>query len=327
MALTAEVKAELAVLPVAKFCCRKAEAATMIRFAGGIHLTGNGNFLIEAEFDAGAAARRLRMTITEVFGLTSELITVKSSGLRRGTRYLVRLVKDGPALARLTGLADAQGRPVSGLPAAIVGGSLCDAAAIWRGAFLARGSLTEPGRSTGLEVTAPSQEAAMALVGAARRLGVAAKARAVRSVERVVIRESDAIGAMLTRMGATDARLVWEDLRLRREVSASAHRLVNFDNANLRRSAHAAVTASARVAQAFDILGDDVPDHLRTAGTLRLEHQDASLEELGALHDPPLTKDAIAGRIRRLLALADRRADQLGVANTTAVAAVADLED
>ena len=33
-----------------------------------------------------------------------------------------------------------------------------------------------------------------------------------------------------------------------------------------------------------------------------------SLEELGALADPPLTKDAIAGRIRRLLALADKRA-------------------
>jgi DNA-binding transcriptional regulator WhiA len=51
---------------------------------------------------------------------------------------------------------------------------------------------------------------------------------------------------------------------------------------------------------------------------LRLEHSQASLEELGALGDPPLTKDAIAGRIRRLLAMADKRADDLGIPNTEA---------
>ena len=44
------------------------------------------------------------------------------------------------------------------------------------------------------------------------------------------------------------------------------------------------------------------------AGRLRREHANASLEELGALADPALTKDAIAGRIRRLLAMADARA-------------------
>jgi DNA-binding protein WhiA len=284
-----------------------------------LHITGSGNIMVEAEFDTGATARRLRMTITEVFGLTSELITVKGTGLRRGTRYLVRLVKDGPAVARLTGLVDAQGRPVRGLPAGIVGGGLCDAVAVWRGAFLAHGSLTEPGRSMALEITAPGQEAAMALVGAARRLGVLAKAREVRGIDRVVIRDGDAIAAMLTKMGAHEARLKWEDRRLRREVRASANRLANFDDANLRRSARAAVTAGARVARAFEILGDDVPDHLRAAGQLRIAHQQSSLEELGGLHEPALTKDAIAGRIRRLLALADKKAEELGVPATDCV--------
>ena len=68
--------------------------------------------------------------------------------------------------------------------------------------------------------------------------------------------------------------------------------------------------------RAMEILGDDVPDHLLMAGRLRLEHQQASLEELGGLADPPMTKDAIAGRIRRLLALADKRAADLGIPDT-----------
>ena len=55
----------------------------------------------------------------------------------------------------------------------------------------------------------------------------------------------------------------------------------------------------------MEILGEEIPDHLRQAGHLRLEHKQASLEELGKLADPVLTKDAVAGRIRRLLAMAD----------------------
>jgi DNA-binding protein WhiA len=200
----------------------------------------------------------------------------------------------------------------------VVGGGVCDAAAAWRGAFLAHGSLTEPGRSSSLEITCPGPESALAMVGAARRLGIAAKAREVRGVDRVVIRDGDAIGALLTKLGAFDSVLAWEERRMRREVRAAANRLANFDDANLRRSARAAVAAGARVQRAMEILADEAPEHLLAAGRLRVAHAQASLEELGAQAEPPLTKDAVAGRIRRLLALADKRAEELGVPNTEA---------
>ncbi|MFW6596927.1 DNA-binding protein WhiA [Propionibacteriaceae bacterium Y2011] len=315
MAMTAQVKAELATTAVTKPCCRRAEVAAMLRFSGGLHLVG-GKIIIEAELDTGAAARRLRTHITDLFGFDSDLLTVTSSGLRRGTRYVLRVLKDGDALARQTGLVDSKGRPARGLPPQIVSGGVCDSEAAWRGAFLAHGSLTEPGRSMALEVTCPGPEAALALVGAARRLQISSKAREVRNVDRVVIRDGDAIAAMLTRLGAHETVLAWEERRMRREVRASANRLANFDDANLRRSARAAVAAGARVERALEILGDEVPEHLEKAGKLRIEHKQASLEELGQLHDPPLTKDAVAGRIRRLLATADKRAVELGIPDT-----------
>jgi len=251
-------------------------------------------------------------------GSNCEVVVMSAGGLRRGSRYVVRVDEDGESLARQTGLVDQRGRPVRGLPPRVVSGATCDAEAAWRGAFLAHGSLTEPGRSSALEVTCPGPEAALALVGASRRLGLPSKAREVRGVDRVVIRDGDAIGAMLTRLGAHDAVLAWEERRMRREVRATANRLANFDDANLRRSARAAVAAGARVQRALEILGDGVPDHLRDAGLLRLEHKQASLEELGALADPPMTKDAVAGRIRRLLAMADKRASERGIPNTEA---------
>jgi DNA-binding protein WhiA len=291
--------------------------SSLLRFAGGLHIM-SGRIVVEAELDTGSVARRLRKDIAEVFGHASEVTVMAPGGLRRGNRWLVRVTRDGEALARQTGLVDGRGRPVRGLPPHVVSGAACDAEAAWRGAFLAHGSLTEPGRSSSLEVTCPGPEAALALVGAARRLHISAKAREVRGVDRVVVRDGDAIGAMLTRLGAHDSLLAWEERRMRREVRATANRLANFDDANLRRSARAAVAAGARVHRAMEILGDDVPDHLATAGRLRLAHKQASLEELGALSDPPLTKDAIAGRIRRLLAMADRRANDLGIPGTEA---------
>ena len=326
MALTAQVKDELSRLPVTKSCCRKAEVSSMLRFAGGLHII-SGRIVIEAELDTGVAARRLRKDIADVFGHSSDIVVISAGGLRRGTRYVVRVVREGESLARQTGLLDQRGRPVRGLPPQVVSGATCDAEAAWRGAFLAHGSLTEPGRSASMEVTCPGPEAALALVGGARRLEIQAKAREVRGVDRVVIRDGDAIGAMLTRLGAHDAVLVWEERRMRREVRATANRLANFDDANLRRSARAAVAAGARVERALEILGDDVPEHLQLAGRLRLQHKQASLEELGQLADPPMTKDAVAGRIRRLLHMADKRAADLGLPDTESAVTAEMLEE
>ncbi|HEY5336064.1 MAG TPA: DNA-binding protein WhiA, partial [Mycobacteriales bacterium] len=278
--MTAALKDELSRLVVTKPCDRRAEMSALLRFSGGLHLVG-GRVVVEAELDTGSVARRLRKEIHELFGYEAEVVVVAPGGLRRTSRYVVRVTRDGEGLARRTGLIDGRGRPVRGLPSAVVSGPICDAEAVWRGAVLAHGSLTEPGRSCALEVTAPGPEAALALVGAARRLGVQAKARDVRGVDRVVVRDGDAIAALLTRLGAHESRLAWEDRRLRREVRASANRLANFDDANLRRSARAAVASGARVNAALEILGDEAPEHLLAAGRLRMEHPQASLEELG----------------------------------------------
>jgi DNA-binding protein WhiA len=271
---------------------------------------------VEAEVDSEALARRVARELVDLYGVRPELAHVQGTSGRPGTTYAVRVIEGGETLARQTGLLDQRRRQVRGLPNRLTTGARHDLAAIWRGAFLAAGSLSDPGRSAALEIACPSGEAAMALVGAAHRIGIAAKAREVRGLPRVVVREGDAIRAVLHEMGARRAAQEWEQLRQRREVRAGVNRLVNFDDANLRRSAQAAVAACARVERALEILGETVPEHLRAAGELRLAHRDASLDELGHHADPPLTKDAVAGRIRRLLAMADKKAETEGLPDT-----------
>jgi len=319
--MTAAVKEELSGLGLPRMCCRRAEVSALLRFAGGLHIVG-GRVVIAAELDGGALARRLRKALGEIYGYPCDVHVLASGGLRTRVRYLVRVVTDGPALARRAGLIDDRGRPVGGLSAQALAGGVCDAGAVWRGAFLAQGSLTEPGRSPALEVACPGPEAAMDLVEAARQLGIPAKAREVRGSERVIVRDGAAIGALLSGMGARKTRARWQERRLRRQdLRGTGNRLATFDDANLRRTAEAAGATTARVSRALHILGDRAPDHLAAAGALRLHHRHASLGELGRLADPPLSKEAVAGRLHRLVAMADRVARELGIPDTASAIA------
>ncbi len=315
MALTAQVKDELSRVGAGRQSARAAETAALLRFAGQMQAVA-GRLVIEVELDSAGVAQRLRDSLTELYGVDVHAHTIGPGGTSKNTRHLLRVTEGAEDLTRRLGLVTRSGHPVVGLPPQVISGTVADSEAAWRGAFLAHGTLTEPGRSSSLEVACPCQEAALALVGCARRLGITAKTKETRGTDRVVIRDGDAIGALLSRMGAQQVRLEWEDKRMRREVRSTANRLANFDDANLRRSARAAVAAAARVERAMQILGDDVPEHLAEAGQLRVQHRQASLEELGRLADPQMTKDAVAGRIRRLLSMADKRAEELGLPDT-----------
>ena len=227
----------------------------------------------------------------------------------------MRVVSGGEQLARQAGLVDGSGRPVRGLPPHVVTAGICDSEAAWRG--LPRPWFLDRTRAVLGPGDHPSwPESALALVGE-RPDGWAFPPRAGRyagGTGRDPRRRCDQPD-----VGQDGRPRVGSGLggaRTRREVRATANRLANFDDANLRRSARAAVAASQRVERALEIPGDDVPDHLAAAGRLRMEHRQSSLEELGALANPPMTKDAIAGRIRRLLGLADRRARELGIPDT-----------
>lgn len=316
MALTAKVKDELLRTTGGGLDVRAAEAAALIRFGGELQATERGVAIV-AEFEEEAVARRLAGTLTDLCAVDASVELLSPSSGSRDSRYAVRVDEGAADVIRRLKLVTASGHPVVGMPRQVISGPMAGVEAAWRGAFLARGRLTEPGRTATLEVACPGQEAALALVGLARRMGLTAKTRETRGVERVMLRDGEAIGILLSRIGAPATRIEWDTKRESRAVKAKSNsRLATFDDANTRRSAQAAAAAAARVERAMEILGDDVPEHLAEAGFLRVEHRHASLEELGRLADPQMTKDAVAGRIRRLLSLADKRAAELGVEDT-----------
>src|SRR3954471_9073128 len=105
MAMTSAVKDELSRLAVSKTCCRRAEVSSLLRFAGGLHIVA-GRVVVEAEVDLGSIARRLRKDIFDLSGYTAETYFLSARGIRKNTRYVLRVATDGEALARQTGLLD-----------------------------------------------------------------------------------------------------------------------------------------------------------------------------------------------------------------------------
>ncbi len=147
--MTAEVTDELSRVDGTAVCCRRAEVATLLRFCEALHI-GAGRVVVIAEVETGSVARRLRQGITGLYGYPCAVQVLPPLGRRSGGRYVVQVIADGEALSRRTGLLDRGGRPVRGPPVPVVAGGACDAAAVWRGAFLVQ-ALSEPGRSPALE--------------------------------------------------------------------------------------------------------------------------------------------------------------------------------
>lgn len=310
MALLDDVKSELTAIEGELPLARKAQVSAMIRFGGGLRRSESGQIIMQVQLDNADAAKWMQTNIRELFGHESRILSATRTTPAGAVQSYVVLVERGAgALALQTGILDRRKKMVRGLPADVVNGNIAQVKAAWRGAFLAHGSLSDPGKASYLEVVCPCTEAAMALSGIAHRLGIQAKPRQLRSSQRVTLKDPDAIERMLNLMGAVRTSREWTGKRSDGEARGKANRLANFDDANMRRSAKAAAEACDKVRRAFTIFeaeGVQVPDNLRAAGQLRLEHGDASLEELGRLAEPPISKDAIAGRIRRLLQLAEK---------------------
>jgi hypothetical protein len=106
LALTADVKDELARIDVSKTTVRAAELATILRFSGGLHLI-SGRIAVESELDTAQLARRVRKDLAELYGVKSEISTGERRSRARpvfwmpaAVRSAVSLTSSPPAAAR-----------------------------------------------------------------------------------------------------------------------------------------------------------------------------------------------------------------------------------
>lgn len=302
---TARVKAELARHRAPRACCRRAELAALLRSAGSFHIVGGARFALEVDVPDAGIARKVYAGLTAGFAQPAEIRILEPGRARPRQRFLIRVQDAAPEPFIEAGVLDGAGRLRPGVPAKLVARRCC-AGAYLRGAFLAHGSVSEPRAPVQLEIRTPDRPTVAGVRALSDRLGAAGRVREHRGAHVLYLKEGAGVGRLLAAMGAHNGYLEWEEGGVWKSVRGEANRLANGDAANARRTARAAIEQRIWAEHALARFGDDgLPDAVREIAHLRLANPEASLEELGRLCRPPITKPAVAGRIRRLERMAE----------------------
>jgi DNA-binding protein WhiA len=304
VSLSEDVRSELAAIAPARECCRLAELSALFHTAGSFHLRGHGEVSVHLDLADGAVARRA-FALLRGFGVASEIRTYRRHAFGRETRYQLHA---GGELAldvlRGAGVLDRRLGPLEIPPRRIVGRTCCRGAYL-RGALLGSGSVSRP-PAAHLEIRAAGPAGAGLLVRIAAAEGVALRALDRGRYALAYAKGVETIAGALAVAGASDTALVLEEQAVVGATRARANRLANADHANLVRASRAASRQLWAVsALERDGTLDRLSPSLREAARLRRRHPSLALVELARKARPPLTKAAMAGRLARLVRLAD----------------------
>ena len=182
----------------------------------------------------------------------------------------------------------------------------CCRAAFLRGAFLAGGSVTDPAKGYHIELTTTHNSvAAETYMLMEDVLGFYPKT-AIRSGAQVLyIKQSDMISDFLTYLSAPVAAMGIIEAKLEKELTNKVNRRCNCDEANTSKVVEAAQEqlGALRVLQERG-LTESLPAKLQQAAKARQANPEASLTELAAMMEPPITKPAMNHRLKKLVEMA-----------------------
>jgi DNA-binding protein WhiA len=311
MSFTAQVKDELSRIETKGTCCPRSELSALVRVEGTLHLTGADRYRLEVATETAPVARKTIKLLHDIYGLKTEL-TVRRSILHKTNNYLIT-VPGQPRLREALidlGVLDPSGGLSYRIPERLVAKDCC-AISYLRGAFLGGGFVADPHGDFHFELTAEAEQMADDLVSLMARFEMDARVTKRRGLYAVYLKGAEPIVTFLALVGAHQALLRTEDVRVMKSMRNKVNRLVNAETANLVKSTDAAMAQLDGIRLLAESRGlESLPPALRELAYLRLEYPDVSLRELGELADPPLSKSAVYHRIRRLDELAEElRAD------------------
>lgn len=182
----------------------------------------------------------------------------------------------------------------------------CCKAAFLRGAFLAGGSVTDPGKGYHLEMTTTHQSVSRETFALMREvMGFSPKTASRGGGQVLYLKQSEQISDFLTYIGAPVAAMGIMEARLEKELNNKVNRRCNCDDANTSKVVEAAQEQLGviRTLRERGIL-EGLPEKLKQAAYAREQNPSASLSELAAMMEPPITKPAMNNRMKKLAACA-----------------------
>lgn len=182
-----------------------------------------------------------------------------------------------------------------------------------RGVFMVSGSVSDPKKAYHLEMAILSKKLALQICEIISFFMIDAKIIERKKYYVVYIKEGSQIVDFLNVIGAHNALMNFENVRIVKELRNSVNRQVNCETANIDK------TVSAAKKQIEDIKYiqcnkgfDKLTDGLREIALLRLEYPEYSLQELGKLLSKPIGKSGVNHRLRKLSDIAKQMRENAG---------------
>ncbi len=305
MTFTREIDQELIMHPEYPRCCRRSELVALVLLRGFLVLS-DGHRHLEIAVGYSFLARYLFQLIKGA-GFNSPQV-IKQQGRRLGkVNYLVQ-IKGKEAVDELLGylgFCTVQGQPSLSRKAHREIKKRCCQRAFLRGSFLAGGSLSISPSGYHLEISCGYREDTFLIQQLLQRFEVRAFIRERRQAHYVYLKHGEMIAEFLRVIGAHNALLELENIRIIKDMRNRINRLVNCDTANLDKivtSSREQIETIAKIERSIGI--PNLPPYLREAACLRKRHPEASLKELGEMLNPPLGKSGMNHRFRQLARLA-----------------------
>lgn len=302
MSFAATTKKELTQLEV-KDCCATAELAALLRMNGTLAYS-NQKFALDVTTENAAIARRIYMLIKRLFpNIHVELLVRKKMRLKKNNVYLVRISQDTKIILMELGIMGEGFTFTRNISATIIKSQCCKRAYL-RGAFLAGGSVNNPETSSSyhLEIFSMYEEHNHSLCDLMNKFHLNAKTLERKKGFITYMKESEKITEFLNIIGAHQALLYFEDVRIMKDMRNSVNRLVNCETANLNKTVGAALRQVENIKLVDRELGlENLPAKLREIAELRINHQDVTLKELGEMvTSGKVSKSGVNHRLRKI---------------------------
>lgn len=305
MSFASDVKKELTTLEVHKEHA-KAELAALIKMNGSLSVY-NGSVILNVQTENAAIARRIYSLLTDHYGVTSDLLVRRKMKLKKNNVYIVRLKQN--TMAVLEDLDIMDGFMFKEHVSNFIMGNMQKMRSYLRGAFLASGSVNNPETSRyHLEIYSLYEEHNQDICTMMNYFDLNAKVAERRNGYITYLKEAEKISEFLVLIGATNAMLKFEDIRIVRDMRNNVNRLVNCDTANLNKTIDAATKQIENIELIKKEVGlDALPPKLKEVAEMRLHYPEMSLKELAeSLPNGAISKSGMNHRLRKINEYADK---------------------
>lgn len=178
--------------------------------------------------------------------------------------------------------------------------------AFLRGVFISSGYCSDPSKNYRIELHANDINAVRIITDFLEREGLAPSCAERGGIYAIYLKNGDDVSDFLGIIGAPVSMMKFESVRAEREVIAKVNRTLNCDSGNTKRQAEAGAERNRLIRKLMesDKVKELSPD-LREAAEINLSNPGASISELGALMNPPISKSGMNHRLKKLIDIAN----------------------